>query len=128
MKIKMVSFHGVQYQTPGDFEFLDKPLDEYPSFCGAGSGIGDKIVPEKIGGMTCSHICHIHDEWWSSCDPKWIAFLRGNMAFGYNLAVYLGTGGGSFLTKLWRLMKGAAYVAAVSTAGWRIFKKLKDIV
>lgn len=128
MKIKMVSFHNVQYQTPEDFEFLDKSLDDYPSFCGAGSGIGDKIVPEKIGGMPCSHICHIHDEWWTACPPEWIAFLRGNMAFGYNLAVYLGTGKGNFFIKLGRLVKGAVYVGAVSTVGWKIFKNLKGII
>jgi len=89
MEITIQEFHGVKYQTPLGFDFLDKDIDDYPSFCGAGSGIGDKVVPEKIGGMPCSHICHVHDEWWEMCDPTWLAFLRGNMAFGYNLAVYL---------------------------------------
>lgn len=127
MKIIMQGFKGVQYQTPDGFEFLEKEIDDYPSFCGAGKGIGDKIVPEFIGGMRCSHICHIHDEWWEKCDPTWIAFLRANMAFGYNLAVYLGTGTGTRRTKLWRFIKGAVYVGAVSTVGWKVFKKLKGI-
>jgi len=127
MEITIQEFHGVKYQTPLGFDFLDKDIDDYPSFCGAGSGIGDKVVPEKIGGMPCSHICHVHDEWWEMCDPTWLAFLRGNMAFGYNLAVYLGTGKGSKWDKAWRLIKGSVYVGAVSTVGWKIFKKLKGI-
>ncbi len=117
----------VHYQTPDEFEFVINSIYRYPSFCGAGSGIGDLIVPEYIGGMKCSHICHIHDEWWEACDPTWIAFLRGNMAFGYNLAVYLATGRGGFIDRAWRLFKGALYVGAVSTVGWKIFKKLKGI-
>ena len=56
MKTKMLEFHGVNYTVPKDFEFLAKEIDDYPSFCGAGKGIGDKIVPEVIGGMRCSHI------------------------------------------------------------------------
>lgn len=127
MKTQILEFHGVDYHVPDPFEFLVKELVDYPSFCGAGSGIGDRIVPEKIGGMPCSHICHVHDEWWEYCDSTWIAFIRGNMAFGYNLAVYLATGGGGFRERVWRLVKGVAYVGAVSTVGWKIFKKLKQI-
>lgn len=122
----MLKFHGIQYQVPEWFEFLDKSIGEYPSFCGAGQGIGDKIVPEKIGGMRCSHICHVHDESWSECEPTKTAFIKTNMMFGYNLSVYLSTGDGFWAT-IWRLLKGAAYVAAVSTVGWKIFKKLKGL-
>jgi len=126
METTMLKFHGIQYQVPEGFEFLDKEINEYPSFCGAGDGIGDKIVPEVIGGMRCSHICHAHDECWSLCEPTRVAFIKSNMMFGYNLSVYLSTGKG-FWTTIWRLVKGAVYVAAVSTVGWKIFKKIKQI-
>jgi hypothetical protein len=126
MDTTLIKFNGIQYQTPEGFEFLDKSLDEYPSFCGAGHGIGDKIVPEKIGGMPCSHICHIHDESWEECEPTKVAFVKSNLMFGYNLGVYLSTGKG-LLATIWRLIKGAGYVVAVSTIGWKIFKKLKGM-
>ena len=126
MKTTYIKFHGVQYEAPEGFEFIDRSIGEYPSFCGAGEGIGDKVVPEIIGGMRCSHICHIHDESWLKCEPTKAGFIKGNMMFGYNLAVYLSTGKGFFATA-WRLIKGAAYVGAVSTFGWKIFKKLKGL-
>lgn len=127
MKTKILAFHGVDYHVPEPFEFLEKELADYPSFCGPGSGIGDRLVPEYIGAMKCSHLCHIHDEWWEHCDATWIAFIRANMAFAYNLAVYLATGGGGFIKRAWRLIKGAVYIGAVSTVGWKIFKKLKGM-
>ena len=35
--------------------------DEWPTFCGPGSGIGDKIVPDKIFGVPVNVACYIHD-------------------------------------------------------------------
>ena len=49
------------------------------------------------------------------------------MMFAFNLVVYLAPGTGNWYVKAWRLVKGALYVAAVSTVGWKIFKKIKGI-
>lgn len=54
--MKILKFFNVQYLTPDEFKFLDKDIKHYPSYCGAGSGIGDLVIPEVIGGMRCSHI------------------------------------------------------------------------
>ncbi len=127
MQIEMQTFHDVQYQTLAGFTFIPRDITVYPSFCGAGDGIGDKIVPEYIGGMRCSHICHIHDDWWERCEATKLAFIRSNIAFGYNLITYLSTGRGTLRERAWRVIKAAGYVAAVSTIGWGIFKGLKGL-
>ena len=127
MKTKTLEFNGVEYIVPVDFTFVDTFIFRYPTFCGAGEGIGDMIVPETIGGMRISHICHCHDESWKACDPRLVAFIKTNMMFGYNLSVYLSTGDGGFWKTAWRVVKGAAYVGVVSVIGWKIFKKLKGI-
>ena len=126
MKIRFQEFHGVKYLVPVGFEFLDKKIMDYPSFCGAGKGIGDKIVPEFIGGMRCAHICHGHDNSWDAAEFTFFDFLLSNVMFAYNLLVYLATGKGGVIKRIWRAIKGSAYVLAVSTIGWKIFKNLKS--
>jgi len=124
---EMIEFYGVKYIMLSGFEFLDKSINEYPSFCGAGDGIGDKIVPERIGGMRCSHICHGHDDWWERCSPTWKAFAASNASFLYNLLIYLVGGPGGVWIRIKRVSIGCFYAAAVATVGWKIFKRIKGI-
>ena len=56
MKIKIIYLNDLPYIAPINFKFFNVPINSYPSFCGAGHGIGDKVVPEKIGELRCSHI------------------------------------------------------------------------
>jgi len=127
MSFLFKEFHGIKYLIPDGFEFLDKNIIEYPSFCGAGKGIGDKIVPEFISNMRCSHICHVHDESWDMARAKYIDFMLGNLVFAYNLFVYLSSVRGGFFRRKLKALCGIAYVTAVSTIGWRIFKNLKGM-
>lgn len=111
--------------VPTTFEFLEKEISEYPSFCGAGKGIGDKIVDEFIGGRRCSHICHAHDDSWNVAEPSVVGFIVSNAMFAFNLFTYLMRPPGGVVKQVWRAVKGSMYVLAVSTIGWRIFKQLK---
>lgn len=36
-------------------------IHDFPDFCGAGEGFGEKIVPETFYGMSVRHNCFIHD-------------------------------------------------------------------
>jgi len=56
MKYITKCFCGVDYLVPECFKFSHDTIGGYPSKCGAGEGIGDKVVPEVIGGKRCSHI------------------------------------------------------------------------
>jgi len=37
------------------------PLEDYPNFCGAGHGWGERTVPDTNYGMSMRHNCLIHD-------------------------------------------------------------------
>lgn len=40
---------------------FELPSDKWPTFCGAGSGLGEKLVPDQIFGISVSHLCFDHD-------------------------------------------------------------------
>lgn len=61
------------------------PPEAWPSYCGAGSGIGDRIVPEKIKMVVVSCLCADHDVRWSTCENSWFAAIQENFVFYKNL-------------------------------------------
>lgn len=63
----------------------DLPLHRFPSFCGAGDGFGDAVVPEDIFGVCISPACFIHDVDWA-CSPDTIReFLAANFRLAKNI-------------------------------------------
>ena len=54
------------------------PLQSWPSFCGAGEGLGDYIVPDHICGINISPACFIHDCEYAVNDHNWMAFYSAN--------------------------------------------------
>jgi hypothetical protein len=67
----------------------DLPSYEWPTFCGAGSGIGDKIVPETICDVSVSCCCADHDIRWSIADDTWSAAIAANWIFYQNLSAFV---------------------------------------
>lgn len=124
MEYKTQKYNGVSYITPVEFLFCCETIEGYPTRCGAGEGIGDKIVPEIVGGKKCSHICDIHDFSWEIANDTLKDFITSNLIFLFNFAVYLFVEG-NFFQRGWRVISGLAYVIAVSTFGYKHFKKLK---
>jgi len=124
MKLKFITYRGVRYLAPTPFDFCYEEIEDYESFCGAGKGIGDRAVPENIGGKKCSHICHIHDFCWFIAMNSVLDFMISNAVFMYNFTVYLFHKVG-FFTGAWMVAKVLLYVGSVSTVGYRIFKNLK---
>ncbi len=61
------------------------PLDKWPSFCGAGSGIGDWIIPENIAGVCCSCVCFDHDVSWAIADNTVKGAMDSNWRMYNNL-------------------------------------------
>ena len=56
----------------------EMPLDKWPSFCGAGDGLGDDLIPETICGINVSCLCFDHDCSWQVCDGTLKQFLQSN--------------------------------------------------
>jgi len=59
MKTVKIIRYGAQMEVADFLEHLmpdepDLPLNMWPTFCGAGDGIGDRLVPDIIGGICIS--------------------------------------------------------------------------
>ena len=83
-----ISYQGVALQVPawlaGVWRY-DLPLNDFPSFCGAGKGLGDWLVPEKNHGAILSPACFVHDIMWSTSYDTYLHFQKANNTFLKNL-------------------------------------------
>lgn len=60
-------------------------FDDFDTYCGAGKGIGDLIVPDDIYGIVISPACYIHDKMWLLSPPTTFAFNFSNHVFHKNI-------------------------------------------
>lgn len=60
-------------------------FDDFDTYCGAGKGWGDKIVPDDIYGIIISPACFIHDVMWRESSPSWRDFHHSNSVFFHNI-------------------------------------------
>jgi len=63
----------------------DLPLDKWPSFCGAGRGIADWVVPESLYGAIVAPACLGHDIDWIVAPDSYWGFQTANNRFLRNL-------------------------------------------
>ena len=59
--------------------------DQWPTFCGAGGGIGDKLVPDEICAVSVRHVCFDHDMGFAVGPDTREAFHSHNKRFYRNL-------------------------------------------
>lgn len=83
-----INYLGAQLEMPdwlADMWPHDLPLNKWPSYCGAGRGIGDWLVPEYLYDANVSPECFIHDiDWIVAPDTYW-GFQSCNNRFLRNL-------------------------------------------
>lgn len=86
--IKTIDYLGARMLVP---EFLvplwpqTLHLDDWPTYCGAGDGIGDWLVPDLIHGSRVCPACFVHDIDWSIADGSVEQFHKANKRFLANL-------------------------------------------
>lgn len=54
MKYEQVEYYGAKLTMPSFLVALfpvDLPAKKWPTFCGAGGGFGDRVVPDRIHGV-----------------------------------------------------------------------------
>lgn len=62
------------------------PLPWWPTYCGAGEGIGDRLVPDKLRRAYLQPACFIHDiEWALAPSRNPVDFVSSNFHFWLNL-------------------------------------------
>jgi hypothetical protein len=123
METEALSIEGIELVVPA---FLVQwwphqlPLEEFPSFCGAGGGLGDAIVPETCYGLRLSASCFIHDISWLVAEASWAAFHQSNSMFLHNsLAIIQARS--RFPLKQLRAYRAVTYFNAVDTLGATYF-------
>jgi hypothetical protein len=88
METTTVNYAGAELDVPlfiaNDWPF-DLPLTAWPSFCGAGKGFGDWVVPDVVCGVLSSCVCYEHDCSWAVAPVNFPGFLAANVRFYKNL-------------------------------------------
>lgn len=123
MKHEKVLYHGALIEVP---YFMVKmlpetlPLKNWPTFCGAGNGFGDWIVPDWVKRVCISPECLVHDIEWAIANGSWRAFQSANNRFLRNLISRLISKLNGFML-IRGLVWAVGYWAAVSTVGWKCY-------
>src|SRR5665648_197903 len=71
--------------APATIIFPSLQVTGFKSACGAGSGVGDWIVPERVFGLSLTPACFVHDFMWDNAEPTWEYFHASNSIFLSNL-------------------------------------------
>ena len=129
MDYTLVKFDGVPLMVP---IINGKPFDDwaadtckdYPSFCGAGSGIGDWIVPDRIWLLKVSVACHIHDLCWELAEPTSKDLVEANRVFLSNLMAII-KAKSNWFTRILRNQRAMIYYTAVDSKKNHVFWSLK---
>ncbi len=103
---------------------LPAELSAFPDCCGAGNGLGEWVVPERVYGLRISPSCFIHDDDWEEAPPTWDAFRAANSRFLDNLLAQVETQSRFWPVKFLRRHRVMDYYGAVTDAH-RVFWRLK---
>lgn len=125
MNFVKITSHGATLTVP---EFLvpswpyDLPPDQWPTFCGAGQGWGDAIVPDTIQGVNIAPAGLCHDVEFSVSAKTVSAFMGANGRFFLNIVNLILASNLETWKMIKALMKaGILYLSAVSTMGVLFF-------
>lgn len=102
-------------KEPLDFPYND--FDVFPSYCGAGQGLGDIIVPEKIFGLKISPACFVHDVMFEISEATWEDFHTSNSVFIHNLLAIVKHRSKNWILEHIRNYRVVTYYNAVDTIG-----------
>lgn len=125
-----VIFDGVILQVPiiSGFRWNDwaeKTCEKYPTYCGAGKGIGDLIVPDKLLGLRVSVACHIHDVSWAVAEATDEARNIADKMFLDNMQAIIKAKPGTWWQRAIRHMMAMGYYVAVNSTKNHLFFDLK---
>ena len=111
--------------APEDIEFPSIYVSDFTSYCGAGKGLGDIIVPETIWGLRISPACFVHDFMWADANPTWEEFHASNAIFLRNIISLIMGQSKSSILKYFRMYRAVTYYNAVDHIGQNIFWSIK---
>lgn len=98
-------------------EFPWDKWEKFPTYCGAGRGIGDLVVPDVIFGLKVSPVCFIHDVDFALGPPTWEGFHAANYRFLNNLNNAIRYRSQNIILQHLRMYRAVTYFNAVDTVG-----------
>ena len=129
MKTKRITIEGVLLIVPESYHAPEQALKDFPACCGAGEGIGNGLIPERMYGLLISAACHIHDYCWKIAEATWADFHQSNYLFFINLKAIIKAKSANVIMRWLRYARATTYSGTVDTVGALIFRKIKgDIV
>lgn len=126
MKTHTIMLEGVPLLAPQGVLLPFTKISECPPCCGAGDGIGEKLIPETMWGLPISPACYIHDKEWPLAQPTWEAFHASNSHFLHNLVTLVNYTSQSDILRHIRLYRCVTYYNAVDSQLNHVFWKLKE--
>lgn len=100
-------------------------LENFPRFCGAGNGFGEKVVPDSILGINLRPACFFHDLGFTF-GRTWADFHYVNSAFRHNMNVLIDAQG-KYRVQRWLTRHIALdYYHTVETAGAVVFSRIME--
>ena len=125
MKTKLIRIDGVELVCRDDYDPPCDSLSFFPNCCGAGDGIGEKLVPDKILGVKISAACHSHDHCFEFGEPTWADFHQSNSMFIRNIINILRAKSKWRILGYFRILMAATFFYAVDSVGAGVYKAVK---
>jgi hypothetical protein len=100
----------------------DLQWSRWPSYCGAGYGIGDYIIPDTFGTARGAPACFIHDLDYATLPKEWWPFQQSNNRLYVNLVSILSAQIYDPKQLAKAKAKARRYWIAVSVFGWPHFE------
>lgn len=129
METKVVEFDKIKLIAPvvnsRPIKLVYPSYDKMPSYCGAGKGFGDFIVPDTAYFLKISAACFYHDLCWDFAKPTWEEFHTSNSIFLSNINSIIKTKSTNAFFAHMRYYRAVTYFNAVDSIGAYYFWKLK---
>jgi len=130
VKTAAINLNNTTLVIPVELAYLGEKLLERArecTYCGAGEGIGDLVVPEHILGCRVTLACLIHDKSWDLAEANWADFHQSNGMFIRNMNAIINEYSANRYTAFLRRQVAAVYFDAVESVGARVFADLKGL-
>lgn len=129
MEYSTALFDGIHLTVPviegvPFYDWAGTTTEDYGCFCGAGEGLGEKIIPESLLFLKISVACHIHDLCWELAEPTQQALDRANKVFLDNLQA-INKARSGWVMRIARAQIAMFYYSAVDTKKNKVFWNLK---
>ena len=97
------------------------PIEEFPHFCGAGSGFGEKAVPDSLLGLYTSAACFIHDCCFCLLSPERQNWYIANGILVLNMLMLIIVNGSKWLVIPRSLIALQYFWGVMTQIGWGCF-------